>query len=140
MDDSFVQEPQGKSPSTLRVVLWVGLVCALFLQSVLMLSEGEWYVALCLPVWELLALAALRVLRRRRGALFGRGLPARILFSALGLSGALGMFIQSINLGMLATFVGEAVWWAVPLGTLCFVLTFFLPAVVVLIWLPRREA
>ena len=127
------------SPSTYRVVLLTvaGVLAAVFLLQ--LLFEGELYMAAWFLIWGVAALVALCALSRRRSSFFRWPLAGKLLASLTGLCGALGMLILSVNLGVMATYIANAVWWSVPLGILSFVLVFFLLAVVVLIWVPRRD-
>lgn len=102
-------------------------------------SIGELYMAAWFLIWGVAALVALCALSRRRSSFFRWALAGKLLASLTGLCGALGMLILSVNLGVMATYIADAVWWSVPLGILSFVLVFFLLAVVVLIWVPRRD-
>ena len=139
MENNSVQEPQDKRPSAWRVVLWALLLCALFLQSMLLAGDGEWDAACWLLLWELLCIGSLCVLRRRRGTLFPRRSAIRVLYSVLALGGAPGLLLQSINLWVADTYFTDVSGGVVPLAALCLVLSVFLPAVVVLLWLPPRE-
>ncbi|MDO5469983.1 MAG: hypothetical protein Q4F38_01670 [Akkermansia sp.] len=135
------EEPKDsrRCPSTLSVVLWCVVGVALVFQLLMLLVDGEIYMAAWLLIWSALALLALRPLRRKRDILFAWPLLAKIAVTVAGLCGALGMLIQCMNFGVMATYFTETAWWATPASILCLVLTFFLPAVVVLIWLARRD-
>lgn len=139
MEDDSVQETDDKRPSWLRVVLWGAAVIALVAESVSLLLDGAWLMAVSLLLWGMLSLLAFRALNRKKDALFSWPLWLKCFASFLGLSGALGMLIQSINLGMMATYFSNPAWWVAPVSLLCLVLTFFLPAVVVLIWVARQD-
>ena len=126
-------------PSTLKVVLWCIVLVVLGLQVVVLLGEGAYLSAGSLLLWGVLALLALRALHRKREQLFAWPVLGKLLATLMGLCGALGMLIQFVNLGVAATYFADVAWWAEPLSLLCLVLTIFLPAVVVLIWMtPRR--
>lgn len=139
MEDNSVEETEDKRPSWLRVVLWVAAVIGLVAESILLLLDGEWLMAVSLLLWGGLSLLAFHALNRKKDALFSWPLWLKCFASFLGLSGALGMLIQSINLGMMATYFANPAWWVAPASLLCLVLTFFLPAVVVLIWVAQRD-
>ncbi len=139
MEDDSEQEMDINRPSMLSVVLWFAAVVALLTESVFLLLDREWLMAGSLLLWGLLALWAFKVLSRKKDELFDWPMWLKCLATFLGLSGAVGMLLQSINLGMMATYFANPAWWVTPVSLLCLVLTFFLPAVVMLIWLARRD-
>ena len=128
-----------QTPSALSAVVWCVLLVALGFQVVMMLADGEYLLAGSLLLWSTLALLALRALHRKREQLFAWPVLGKLLATLMGMSGALGMLIETVNLGVSVTYFADVPWWAGPMSLLCLVLTFFLPAVVVLIWMtPRR--
>ncbi len=128
-----------QTPSALSVVLWCIVFVAIGSQVFMLLMDGAYLMAGSLLLWITLALLSLRALHRKLEQLFACPVLGKLLATLMGLCGALGMLIQFVNLGVAATYFTEVEWWAEPLSLLCLVLTFFLPAVVVLIWMtPRR--
>lgn len=139
MEEPASGERKNTRPSTLSVLLGTVVVAVALVQAVCLVVDGAFFAAGWLLGCVLLLLIALRVLRLRRDALFAWPWWCRGLATLVGLGGAVGMFIQGINFGVAATYFPEASFWAEPFAITCMVMTIFLPAVVMHIWLAGRD-
>lgn len=140
MDKSTEQERKPmKSPSLRMSLLSVIVMVAALLFAMELFISGEFVVGVVFLLSVALAYKSLSVLRERRDQLLAWPVWVRCVATFAGLGGALGMAIQTMNFGVMATYFTESSFWAGPLCMLCFVLSLYLPCVVVLMWLARRE-